>query len=95
MPACVHRARCLQEVRGMRSFEDETKATKVCGRCGGRAFYWRTALVPGDPEAPLGSRRGESHYQPAWTCLACGYLEPHERRSHTTSTDEAAVLRRM
>lgn len=65
----------------MRDLEQDTGATKICSRCGGRAFYWRTAIVPGDPLAPRGSRRGEAHYQPAWQCLNCGYLEPQERRA--------------
>jgi ribosomal protein L37E len=69
----------------MRPFDDDpTKPSKPCARCGGNAFYWRQAVVPGDPVAPRGSRRGESHYQPAWQCLNCGYLEPDERRSRAS-----------
>lgn len=64
----------------MRSFEEDSTQTRICARCGGRAFYSSSAVVPGDPVAPRGSRRSEPHVQPAWQCLACGYVEPHDRR---------------
>ena len=60
--------------------DTNTHAVKDCCRCGGRTFYWPTAIVPGDPRAPRGSHRGTAHYQPAWTCINCGHIEPYERR---------------
>ena len=65
----------------MRENDDATHTAKDCARCGGRAFYWRTAMIPGDPRAPRGSNRAAAHEQPAWTCMNCGYLEPHDRRA--------------
>jgi hypothetical protein len=64
----------------MTARDEHSKATKDCERCGGRAFYWRTAIIPGDPLAPRGSNRAAAHSQPAWTCMNCGYIEPHDRR---------------
>ncbi len=55
--------------------------TKTCARCGGRAFYSKAAIVPGNPAARRGSRGAAAHVQPAWQCLSCGYLEPEERRA--------------
>ena len=72
-------ARRLPPLPGMSSAEDAT--AKDCIRCGGRALYSVSAVVPGDPMAPSRSRRAIAHEQPAWTCLSCGHLEPHERRS--------------
>jgi hypothetical protein len=69
----------------------EDQSTKDCARCGGRAFYWQTAVIPGDPMAPPRSSRATPHQQPAWTCLTCGYIEPHERRTHVQPT----VTRRL
>jgi len=57
------------------------ETSKTCPRCGGRAFYWNTAIVPGNPLAPRGSRGAAAHMQPAWQCLSCGHLEPEERRA--------------
>jgi hypothetical protein len=64
----------------MRSDDERSDTTKACPRCGGRAFYWSTAIVPGNPAAPRGSRGGVAHMQPAWQCLSCGHLDPEERR---------------
>ena len=64
----------------MRKVEGSTHSVKDCSRCGGRAVYWETAIVPGDPRAPRGSNRGTAHYQPAWTCINCGFVEPRDRR---------------
>jgi ribosomal protein L37E len=63
----------------MREIGDEAQATKDCARCGGRAFYWRTAIVAANPRGSSPSIQG--FHQPAWTCMHCGYLEPHERRA--------------
>jgi hypothetical protein len=59
--------------------------TKTCRRCRGRAIYWRTAIVPGDRLAPTSSNRAFAHPQPAWVCLDCGDLEPHDRRAHPST----------
>jgi hypothetical protein len=64
-----------------------TDEVKDCCRCGGRAFFWKTAIVPGDPLAPRGSNRSTAHYQPAWTCINCGYIEPQERRARVSESD--------
>ena len=63
----------------MPEIDDRAEASKDCARCGARAFYWRTAVVAGDPHS-LAARAAAVH-QPAWTCMHCGYIEPHERRS--------------
>lgn len=63
---------------------DGRDEARLCFRCGGRAFYWRTAVIPGDPYAPRGSNRAAPRYQPAWTCITCGNVEPHERRARPT-----------
>ena len=34
----------------MQEIESDTYDVKDCCRCGGRAFFWETAIVPGDPE---------------------------------------------
>jgi hypothetical protein len=65
----------------MTTQDDERIQTKTCARCGGRAFYWNAAIVPGNPAAPRGRRSALPHVQPAWQCLSCGYLEPEERRA--------------
>jgi ribosomal protein S27AE len=64
----------------MQEFDDTTEAMRLCSRCGGNAFFWRTAIVAGNPDAPRGSSVASTHHQPAWTCMNCGYIEPHERR---------------
>ena len=74
----------------MRDADENTESTKTCEICGGHAFYWHTAIVPGDPDAPRGSRRGQPHFQPAWKCLDCGHLEPHERRARVAHPHVAA-----
>jgi predicted nucleic-acid-binding Zn-ribbon protein len=63
----------------MREIDDEAQATKDCSRCGGRAFYWRTAVVAGNRGAA--SLQIQAFHQPAWTCMNCGYIEPHDRRA--------------
>jgi hypothetical protein len=63
----------------MPEIDDEAGASKDCARCGARAFYWRTAVVAGDPQFPQ-LRDPVAHRQPAWTCMNCGYIERHERR---------------
>lgn len=67
----------------MREIDDAAAATKDCARCGARALYWRSAVVAGDPHSIFSSRPGPVR-QPAWTCMTCGYIEPHERRSTAT-----------
>ena len=64
----------------MHELDDSAEAMRSCGRCGGNAFYWRTAVVAGNPAAPRGSSAANTHHQPAWTCMTCGLIEPHERR---------------
>jgi hypothetical protein len=66
-------------------------AAKECRRCGGRASYLPAATVPGDPMAPPRSHRASAHQQPAWTCLNCGYIEPHERRTRVGAAAERRV----
>jgi ribosomal protein L37E len=61
--------------------DDDANGTKTCERCGGRAFYWDSAIVPGNPTARRGSRAAVAHAQPAWQCLSCGHIEPRERRA--------------
>jgi hypothetical protein len=56
---------------------------RVCLRCGGTPMFWRTALVPGDPWAPRASHRAFAHHQPAWVCMDCGSIEPHDRRARS------------
>jgi hypothetical protein len=63
----------------MHEIDDYAAATKDCARCGARAFYWRSAVVAGNPRSPFSDRPGAVR-QPAWTCMNCGYIEPHERR---------------
>jgi hypothetical protein len=65
---------------GVRPGEHDDHA-KPCARCGGRAVYWQDAIVPGNPLAPRGSRTASAQPRPAWHCLACGHLEPEERRA--------------
>lgn len=62
----------------MHEIDDDAQATKDCARCGGRAFYWRTAVVALDPRT---NGRAAAHHQPVWTCMNCGYMEPHDRRA--------------
>jgi hypothetical protein len=64
----------------MHEIDDCAAATKDCVRCGARALYWRSAVVAGDPQSLFANRPGAVR-QPAWTCMHCGYIEPHERRS--------------
>lgn len=64
----------------MHYLDDAAHATKDCARCGARAFYWRTAIVAHDPH-PSHGMPAPSERQPAWTCMTCGYIEPHERRT--------------
>jgi hypothetical protein len=56
------------------------QAIKSCAQCGGTAYYWRTAIIAGNPAAPPTSGAAKAHQQPAWSCLSCGLFEPHERR---------------
>lgn len=71
--------------------ESRTNA-RECSRCGGTAMYWKTAIIPGDEFAPAGSNRAFAHAQPAWICLDCGHLEPHERRTRAHE-DEHPIWR--
>jgi hypothetical protein len=71
---------CLLRCIEMTRYDDEREEAKACERCGGRAVYRPTAIVPGNPLAPRGSRSAESHPQPAWQCIECGHLVPHDRR---------------
>jgi ribosomal protein S27AE len=65
----------------MHEFEDTTEAMRLCSRCGGNAFFWRTAIVAGNPAEPRGSAGAQTRRQPAWTCMSCGYMEPDERHA--------------
>lgn len=67
----------------MREIDDRAAAVKDCTRCGGRAFYWRSAFVAGDPQAARWRHGAGAHRQPAWSCMNCGHLEPYERRAFT------------
>ena len=69
----------------MQDIDEAAEVMRDCSRCGGRAFYWRSAIVAANPQAAR-SRSRMARHQPAWTCLNCGYLEPHERRE--SGTDE-------
>jgi len=80
----------LADLDRMRDADDKIESTKTCELCGGHAFYWHTAILPGDPDAPRGSRRRHPHFQPAWKCLDCGHLEPHERRIRVAHPQVAA-----
>jgi hypothetical protein len=62
----------------MREISDSAHATKDCGRCGARALYWRSAIVLRNSADMMAA---QALQQPAWTCMHCGYIEPHERRS--------------
>ena len=64
-----------------------TNGAKSCSRCCGKTIYWETAIVPGDVFAPPGSNRAYAHAQPAWVCLDCGFLEPHDRRTRPHDED--------
>jgi hypothetical protein len=64
----------------MHDIDDEAGATKDCVRCGARAFYWRTAIVAGDPQSTRPFSDAASLRQPAWTCMNCGHIERRERR---------------
>jgi hypothetical protein len=81
----------MQERSG--TLSDPGPATKDCLRCGGRALYWRTAMVPGDPLAPRGSGRALAHEQPAWTCINCGHLDAHERRAPSNDAEPRPIWR--
>ena len=74
----------------MSRIDSTEHAVKDCSRCGGRAVYVESALVPGDPAAPRGSHRGVAHQQPAWRCINCGHVEPQERRAKTVHHDTRA-----
>lgn len=63
----------------MDQLDSVAHAVKDCARCGARAFYWRSAIVARDPHFPT-AQPNLPHGQPAWTCMNCGYIEPHERR---------------
>jgi ribosomal protein L37E len=65
----------------MHQIDERAEATKDCARCGGRAFYWRTAIVAADPGNPALGNGAAAYHQPVWTCMSCGYMEPHERRT--------------
>ena len=65
----------------MHELDEATEAMRLCARCGGNAFYWRTAIVARQADAPAGTPTAEAQHQPAWTCMSCGYMEPHERRT--------------
>ena len=70
----------------MHEIDEAAEVMRDCSRCGGRAFYWRSAVVAANPRLP----RSVSHrHQPAWTCLNCGYIEPHERRKRPTDERRA------
>jgi hypothetical protein len=69
------------EGTAMHELDDEAAATKDCARCGGRAFYWRSAVVAGTPLGATAQFSAAGHRQPAWTCMQCGYIQPHERRT--------------
>lgn len=64
----------------MHELDEVTEAMRLCARCGGNAFYWRTAIVARHADAPETSTPQAQH-QPSWTCMSCGYIEPHERRT--------------
>lgn len=66
----------------------EATATRSCNLCRGKAIYWRTAIIPGDAHAPRSSNRALAHSQPAWVCLECGHMEPHDRRERDAERDE-------
>lgn len=66
---------------------------RPCSRCRGEAIYWETAIVPGDVFAPPGSNRAYAHAQPAWVCLECGALEPHERRTRSANDEDHHIWR--
>jgi ribosomal protein S27AE len=72
----------------MHDIDTAAGATKDCARCGGRAFYWRSAVMPGDPQVPSWRSHAVAHHQPAWTCMNCGYIEPHDRRQPITRPPE-------
>ena len=73
----------------MHEIDEAAEAMRDCSRCGGRAFYWRSAIVAANPRATRLRARIASH-QPAWTCLNCGYVEPHERRTGPPNGTAAA-----
>jgi hypothetical protein len=64
----------------MHHLDEDAHAMKDCSRCGARAFYWRTAIVARDPHS-ADAMQQPSQRQPAWTCMNCGHIEPHERRA--------------
>jgi hypothetical protein len=64
----------------MHEIDEDAEAMKDCARCGGRAFYWRSAIVARDPRELEWSSQTGANRQPAWTCMNCGYIEPHDRR---------------
>lgn len=72
----------------MHEIDNAAGATKDCARCGARAFYWRSAVVAGDPQELQSRSDSAAHRQPAWTCMNCGYIERHERRDAPRSTAE-------
>jgi hypothetical protein len=83
----------MDEEERMHQPDDQNPRTKDCPRCGGRALYWRNAIVPGDPLVPRGSSRAIAHPQPAWTCISCGHMDPHERRARANDDAPRPVWR--
>jgi len=77
----------------MHEIDEGAEATRDCTRCGGRAFFWRTAVVARDPHEPDWHLGRPAHHTPAWTCMNCGYIEPHERRRATAA--DTAERRRL
>jgi hypothetical protein len=72
--------------------QDDTEQ-RMCSLCRGTAIFWRTAIIPGDAHAPRSSNRALAHAQPAWVCLECGHLEPHERRTREAQHVDQQIWR--
>jgi hypothetical protein len=64
----------------MHDIDSAAAATKDCVRCGAPAFYWRSAVMAAPRRGPRWPSRAVAQRQPAWTCMNCGYIEPHDRR---------------
>jgi ribosomal protein L37E len=73
----------------MHEIDERAAATKDCSRCGARAFYWRSAFMAGNPRAASWRSGAAAHRQPAWTCMHCGFIEPHERRSFERTSSQS------
>lgn len=73
--------------------DPQNNGVRSCNRCRGKAIYWETAIVPGDVFAPPGSNRAYAHAQPAWVCMDCGFLEPHDRRTRQPQDDAHQIWR--